>query len=132
MPHSKDLTAATTRASAVSIANFCVLLGLLGTAIGTWYTIVSQVTIAQAEIKSINLRLEETIKLRAEERKTLEEKDNILSKQISDIQLQTTGRLATVEAEMRSLSSGVQRIENTLIRAITETNSGRRNSIQNP
>lgn len=113
----------------VSIANFIALIGVLVTAVSSYYGFVAKVDVAQNQIQEIAKFLDRSIIERKMETKALSDRDELLTRQVSDIQSQTTQRLTTVEVELRNVSQNMGRID-TQLQRFFERNLPKNNSLR--
>lgn len=94
----------------VSAINLVALLGLLFTAISTWYGLVSRVDQTQIELHGIREKISEI----AVQREEMRENSDAISQSLASTLAGVNNRLSKVETAIEFLTKAIDQLENKL------------------
>lgn len=102
------------RLNILSLANFIALIGILVTAISTWYNLASEVRMATADINNIKIQLNQSITERKNELDALRAKDEVIMDAVRITQERTSERLYSIDAKVQIMQNALGRVEQSL------------------
>lgn len=102
------------RVNVVSALNFLALIGILATALSTWFSLIGEVKSAQSDIAEIKVQLSQSLTDRRTELESLRTKDEIIVDTIRKVQDATNEKLYSIDTRVQILQNTVGRVESTV------------------
>lgn len=98
----------------IGLANLLALVGILATALGTFYSLAGEVRLASADINMIRTQLEHDRGERKEEITALRNKDDFILDNFRTLQEKTSEKLYAIDSKVQVLQSTSLRVEQIL------------------